>query len=204
MRLYSNPYSYNARRALAVAYQLEIPIEVVVVDLMSGAQRAQSFLDVNPNGRVPTLVDGDFTLWESTAIMQYLASQRPNPLWPDSVRTRADIARWQAWDLAHFGRAADVFLFENLLRKLFNMGEPNAVALADADRGFRAHAAVLEAHIKGRSFVVGDGPTLADFSLAGPVSTAPNTGLPLGDFPNIRAWYDRVIALPGWARTLAG
>src|SRR5437879_10284276 len=60
----------------------------------------------SPTGRTPTLVDGDFVLWESNAIMQYVASHAPNTLWPDDARARADIVRWQSWQLAHWSGEA--------------------------------------------------------------------------------------------------
>ncbi len=102
MKLYGFPPSPNTFKVQAVALHLDIPLEFEIVYLAKGANRAAEFLQLNPGGRTPVLVDGDFTLWESNAIMQYLASQKPNTLWPDNARTRADIARWQFWQVAHW------------------------------------------------------------------------------------------------------
>ena len=200
MRFHFHPASYNARRALAVAYHLELPIEVVVCDLMSGAQQAPAFLALNPNGRVPVLEDGGFTLWETMAITQYLAAQTPNTLWPDDPRARADITRWQAWDLAHFGRAADVLLFENRLRGMFGLGPPNEVAVRQAEVDFRKYAGILDAHLASRPYVTGASLTLADFSLAGAYESAVGAAAPAADFPHVARWYATIRALPAWAR----
>ena len=81
-----------------------MPLDLVSVDLLKGAQRAPDYLALNPSGRTPTLVDGDFTLAESTAIMQYIAAKTPNTLWPSDARARADISRWQCFGLAHLGQ----------------------------------------------------------------------------------------------------
>jgi glutathione S-transferase len=70
MRLYHHPFSSNSRRAILAAIQLDVPVELVLVDLKNGEQRKPEFLRLNPNGKVPVLVDGDFVLWESHAIMQ--------------------------------------------------------------------------------------------------------------------------------------
>ena len=80
MKLYGFPRSPNTWKVRAVAAQLAMPLELELVDLTK--PRAPAYLALNPTGRTPTLVDGDFVLWESNAIMQYLASQAPNSLWP--------------------------------------------------------------------------------------------------------------------------
>ena len=116
MKLYGFPISPNTWKVRAVAAHLGIVLDNQLVDLSRGEQRAPEYLALNPTGRTPTLVDGDFVLWESNAIMQYLASGKPNALWPDDARSRADIARWQSWQLAHWGKAAcQPLIFERVV-----------------------------------------------------------------------------------------
>ncbi len=87
MRLYHHPFSFNARRAGMAAIQLGVPVEPVFVDLPKGAQRQPQFLKLNPNHRVPALEDDGFILWESHAIMQYLADKTPGQaLYPLEAR----------------------------------------------------------------------------------------------------------------------
>ncbi|MEJ7729298.1 MAG: glutathione S-transferase N-terminal domain-containing protein [Polyangiaceae bacterium] len=76
MKLHDFAFSPNSRKVRAVAYELGIPLEYVHVDLVRNASRAPAFLQLNPNGRVPVLVDGDLVLWESTAILRYLSAKR--------------------------------------------------------------------------------------------------------------------------------
>ena len=106
MKLYGFPPSPNTWKVRAVAAHLRVPLDFEFVDLTKGGSHTPDYLALNPTGRAPTLVDGDFKLWESTAIMQYVASKSPNTLWPNDARTRADIMRWQSWDLAHWGKEA--------------------------------------------------------------------------------------------------
>jgi glutathione S-transferase len=106
MKLYGFPISPNTWKVRAVAAHIGIVIDNQLVDLSRGEQRTPDYLALNPTGRTPTLVDGEFVLWESNAIMQYFASGKPNALWPDDARTRADIARWQSWQLEHWGKEA--------------------------------------------------------------------------------------------------
>src|SRR5262245_53679690 len=108
MRLHYHPYSHNSRRALAVIHHLGLTVELVTVDVLKGAHKSPEYLRLNPNGMVPTLEDGSFILWESNAIMQYLSERAgETSLWPRDPQVRADIARWQFWQVGHFNIAIE-------------------------------------------------------------------------------------------------
>jgi len=90
MKLYGFPASPNTWKVRALASYVKVPLEFEFVDLTKGAQQAPAYLALNPTGRAPTLVDGDFNLWESNAILQYIAGKVSTPLWPNDARARAD------------------------------------------------------------------------------------------------------------------
>lgn len=202
MKLYGFPPSPNTWKVRAVAAHLRIPLELEFVDLTKGGSHTPEYLALNPTGRAPTLVDDGFKLWESTAIMQYLASRSANSLWPDDTRTRADIMRWQSWDLAHWGKeACDPLLFERLVKKFINLGPPDAVVVDKALASFSKEASVLDAHLAGRPYLTGQHITLADFSVAAALFYAEGADMPLAPYPHIRDWFGRVSALPCWQET---
>src|SRR5262245_1494981 len=95
VKLYGFPPSPNTRKVQAVAAHIGVALEFEFVDIAKGKSRTPEFLAINPVGRTPVLVDGSFRLWESNAIMQYIASKKKNDLWPEDTRRRADISRWQ-------------------------------------------------------------------------------------------------------------
>jgi glutathione S-transferase len=160
------------------------------------------YLALNPNGKVPTLVDGDFTLFESRAMMQYLASKKPgNSLWPSDPQKQADIARWQFWESAHLSAGTGPFAFEKLFKKIFMKQDADPVALAAAEKTFHQFAPVLNAHLETRTFVVGDDVTLADFSIGGCFSFAEPAGLPWDGYTHIKAWWGRLNEIPAWKNT---
>jgi glutathione S-transferase len=199
MKLYGFPGSPNTWKVRAVAAHLGLAVKDVFVDLMKGEQRAPDYLALNPTGRTPTLIDGDFVLWESTAIMQYLASLRPNTLWPSNARAQADVMRWQSWHLQHWGpQACEPLLFERVVKTFFNMGAPDAAVVEKATQAFHKEAAVLDGHLKVRSYLVGTRVTLADFSIVSPLVYAAEGDFPLGDYPHLRDWSARILALPAW------
>src|ERR1700751_6128624 len=102
--------SATARAATMAALQLKAPGELGLVNLQKGDQHLQEFLNMNPNHRVPVLEDGDFHLWESRAIMQYLADKTPGQtLYPTDPKGRADVNRWRFWSASHFAPAIGIF-----------------------------------------------------------------------------------------------
>jgi glutathione S-transferase len=200
MKLYGFPPSPNTWKVRAVAAHLGIPLELEFVDLTK--PRNADYLAINPTGRTPTLVDGDFTLSESSAIMQYLASRTSNSLWPDDVRTRADIVRWQSWQLAHWSADACLpLIFQRLVKKFLNLGAPDEAVVAKATECFNREARMLDAHLAKQPYLVGDAVTLADFGVAAPLFYAKEGELPLAPYPHVRDWFGRVSALPAWRET---
>jgi glutathione S-transferase len=202
MKLYYHPNSPNCVDVLATANQLGIALDLELVDLTKGAQKKPEYLEINPNGRVPALVDGDFRLSESNAIMQYIASQKPNALWPDDLRARADITRWQFWQASQWNRGAGMLVWENFIKKFLNLGAPDPAKIKEGTELFQASAAMLDGHLKEHKYLVGDGLTLADFSVATMLVYAGPGRYPLENYPNIRSWYARISALDAWKKAL--
>src|SRR5882757_5825345 len=127
MILHTVPGSPNTRKVEADILHLGLEVEIRPHNLFAGDLRRPDYLAVNPNAKVPTLVDGDFTLWESAAIMQYLADKPgDNTLFPRNPRTRADITRWQCWEGLYFNSALGTLAFETVAKPKHNAGPPDA------------------------------------------------------------------------------
>jgi glutathione S-transferase len=203
MKLYYHPKSPNGTAVLAVAHELGIALDLQEVNLPGGEQKQSAFLRINPNGKVPVLEDGDFVLWESGAIMQYLAAQKPgNSLWPADDRVRADISRWQLWRLGEWGRGAGILIWENVIKKFLGSGDFDPNKIKEGRELFDFGAAVLNGHLENRDYLVGGNPTLADFSVAVPLVYAAPAQLPLDPYPAIRQWYKRIENIESWKNTL--
>src|SRR5882757_1956603 len=199
MKLYHNPLSPNVRRVRLAAAVLGIQLEEKLLDFSKGEHKSPAYLALNPNGAVPTLVDGDFVLTESRSIMQYLASKKPESgLLPRDEAARADITRWQFWDAAHFAPQLSSLAFEKVIKGMLGLGEPDNAKIADALSNFRRFAAVLNKRLEGKQYVVGSGLTLADLTLASSLMYAKQAEAPLAEFPNIEGWLARITALDGW------
>src|SRR5271166_3297283 len=138
MELYVFPPSPRAFKAMAVANHLGIDTALRMVDLLKGEQKNPEYAALNPNMRMPTLRDGDYVLWESNAIGQYLAGKKPESgLLPKDERARLDVTRWQFWELAHWDPACAVFIFENIVKPVvLKSGEPDPAAIAKGTESF--------------------------------------------------------------------
>ncbi|HXU72675.1 MAG TPA: glutathione S-transferase family protein [Polyangia bacterium] len=202
MKLYLNNLSPNVRRVRLTAAVLGLELEEKVLDLAKGEQKHPDFLRLNANGTVPVLVDGDYVLTESRAIMQYLATKKPESgLLPADERGRADVTRWQFWDSSHFSPQLGTLAFQRVLKAAFGMGPPDAAKVEEALVSFRRFAAVLNQQLDGRRYVVGDAMTIADLTLASSLMYAKQADAPLHEFPHVQAWFSRISELDAWKRT---
>ena len=202
MKLYHFPVSLNSRRVLAVAYHLGIDLELQVVDLVKGEHMQPFFVKLNPNHQIPTLVDGDFALWESAAIMIYLTTKKPGTtLYAHDPKTQADINRWLFWNVANWSTACGIFIFERLVKKFRNLGGPDPGEIKKGEEQFNRFAQVLDDHLKGRDWLVGKGVTLADYAVGSYLDLTDAAQLPVQKYREINRWYGNVQKLEDWKKS---
>ena len=202
MKLHAVVGSPNARKIQAVINHLGLQVETEYYDFFTGDLRAPGYLAINPNGMVPALTDGAFTLWESNAIMQYLADKAgSDELFPRDPQKRADVVRWQCWELCHFNKAFGTLSFELLAKPAFNLGTPNQ-ALVEASLGsLQRFAPVLERHLTENAYLVGDAVTIADYSMIHLENFKEAIGFDWSPFPHLNGYFQRMRQLDHWACT---
>jgi glutathione S-transferase len=204
MKLYHNPMSPNVRRVRLTAAVLGLELEEKKLDFAKGEHKNPEYLALNPNGAVPTLVDGDFVLTESRAIMQYLASKKPESgLLPRDEAGRADVTRWQFWDAAHFSPQLGTLGFEKVIKPMMGLGDPDNAKVQEALGNFRRFAAVLDKRLAGKQFIVGNALTIADLTIASSLMYSKQAEAPVAEFPNVQAWFSRICELDGWKKASA-
>ncbi len=197
MILHYTSISPNSRRVLTGAYQMGYEL-----DLRHSNPDSPELHKLNPNGLVPVLEDGSFVLWESNAILLYLAEKlSETPLYPKDAKTRAEIARWQFWTHAHFDPVCGPFLWENEFKKQFIGQDPDPKAVEKAKEAFHPVARILDQALSGRDYLVGNRITLADFSVSAFLMYQETSKIPLGEHPNAMGWLKRVHESDGWKRS---
>lgn len=202
MKIYYVVGSPNCRKVHAAANHLGITLEFEYLDFFANETNQPAYLRINPNGMVPTLGDGEFLLWESNAIMQYLADTIPgNSLFPTDARTRADIVRWQCWELAHYNKAFSVLSLESVVKPNFFGAAPDQTLVQWAVNELALFASVLETHLNARSYLVGENVTLADYSMIHLEMFRNAVPFDWSPYPNLNDYYERMRAIPHWADT---
>jgi glutathione S-transferase len=172
----------NSYKTCAVARYLDLDVEFRRVDLRKGEQRSPEFLAINLNGKAPALVDGERKLWESNAIICYLAMKANSDIWPRDER-QVEIVKWFNWSADHFSRFAGQLYFENIIRAEFGIGQPDPDAVKEATGYVRRYAAILNDHLAGRRYLLDDQLTVADFVVATTLPYASRAGIPVDEVP---------------------
>ncbi len=203
MKIYADPITVNCRKVLAGLELIGAPYQREHVDYFKGEQKLPGYVAMNPNAAIPAMVDGDFVLWESNAILQYAADKAGNEAaYPRDLQRRADINRWLAWESSSWFPACYVFLVENCVKPLLG-GGPDAGVLAAHAAQFHKLAGILDARLKAQAWIASeDAPTIADVVLAAPMHLHGWQQLPLDEHPHLRRWMtERVESLSCWRKT---
>jgi len=165
----------------------------VQTNFFDGSTHTPEFLAINPNGRVPVLVDDGFVLFESLAINLYLAKKYGNTLAPAAGQEDALATQWGFWVMSEVEKP---LLFASANRALFPEGsrdeEQALMAIAKLNRPLQ----VLEAHLASSAYVLGDRFTVADLNIATVMDLAPQCGISLDAWPRVKAWHERCLARP--------
>ena len=133
LKIHAFPASPRGFKALCFANHIGIDYEFVLCDLTKGAQRSPEFTALNLNQRMPVLEEEGWSLWESNAILQYLATKKPDAgMLPEDARGRADVSRWMFWESAHWDQACAVLVFERFVKGAFGLGAPDPKEVGEA------------------------------------------------------------------------
>ncbi|MDB4957142.1 MAG: glutathione S-transferase family protein [Myxococcales bacterium] len=201
MKLSTAPYSSSSRRVTMTLLHLGLSAEQNLIDLRNPSHRA-ALTALNPNSKIPVLEDGDFVLWESHAIMQYLCGQAAaQTLYPSEPRARADVDRWTYWNAAHLSPVVGTISFERLWKKVVTGGDPDPKIVERYEAMFRQSAGILDRHLQDRSWISGSAVTLADFSIASTLMYARPARLPIEPYQHLVAYLGRIASLDAWKQT---
>ena len=202
MKLYVVNGSPNSRKALAIASRLQLDLEVIYLEFVAGDLQQPDFLRRNPCGRVPVLEDGEFLLWESNAIMAYLADMAgADRLYPQAPQARAQVQKWMNWELAHYNNEMGCLGWEEVAKPAF-LNQPADMRLVDRAAGrLSREAQVLEDQLaRSGPYLLGEEITLADYALIATEMFKEMVSFDWGGLPKVNAWYELMRQDPYWNR----
>lgn len=201
MKLYYSP-NLNPRVAVAVARHLNAPVDYIAASPMAPDQ-VEAFRPINPNTRVPVLTTDTRTYWEADAIACKLSALAGSDFWRTGD-SQAEMIMWVSWATHHLNRAGDVFYFWKLIAPTFMDFQPEPSVFDEAMRDWRQFMAILDGQLQGRTWLVDDRLSYADFRVATCFPFAAAAGLPIADFPQVQRLADQLMRIKAWRDPFAG
>ncbi len=192
----------NPRLAVATARHLQAKVEFEFAAPFAPGQ-AERFRPLNPNLSIPILAGPWGSLWEADAIACKLSRQSGSDFWR-SGDDQPDMIRWLSWGKENFVRACDMVHFERGTKQRYGIGPIDQAKVEEGLAEFHRAAAILEAELARREWLVGGSLSYADFRMATFLPFNEAAGLPLGDYPSVFAWYRRLDAIDAWREPFDG
>jgi glutathione S-transferase len=203
LKIYATPLSANGRKVLAVSRHLGLKAEIYDINVYRGEGLSPRYRAINPSGKIPTLVDGEFVLTESNAILLYLAEAHgANRLWSGESQQRSRIAQWLFWESAHWQPTLIALLSELAGHRLLPQRIPKPQHAPDwSSATVQTVLKTLETALSASAFLAGATPTIADFAVAGMTTYFRAADFPFQRFPEISGWQARIESFESWRAT---
>jgi glutathione S-transferase len=189
----------RAQRSLWALEEIGLDYEQVVVDFMKGSKTSE-YLAINPNGRIPALVDGELTMSESMAINLYLAKTYGGDLYPANAKDEALTWQWSVWGISEI----EHLQMQIVVQKLFTPEDKrNDKVIASAEKQLARPLAVLDAALENRDWLVGSAFSIADLNVSGVMLLLKMVKFDYSNFTNVKRWADACYSRPSLAKAQA-
>jgi len=196
IKIYGSKMS-SAGRCMWLLEELGQPYEVVAVDMRGGEHKSPEFLALNPNGKVPVMVEGEFILWESLAINEYLANKFRPELRGRTPQETGLVAQWSYWSVANVAHVIEPLILQNYGRPLTEERAAECVATT------RHYVEILDKSLSGREWLVGSEFTIADLNAASVISGAVMVKIDITEFGNVQRWLAAINSRPAFQAVFA-
>ena len=196
-KLWGRLTSVNVQKAVWALDEAGLAYERIEAGGAHGVVSDPAYRAMNPNGLVPTLEEDGFVLWESNAILRYLAATCPALALPGDPRTRAHIDQWLDWQATTFTPA-----MRDAFWQLYRSAEPDRAVIAGSLQKTETLAAILDVHLSDKDYVVGDRFGIADIALGCAAHRWLNLPAERIERPAVRRWYARIANRPAATRAL--
>ncbi len=199
LRIWGRANSVNVKKVLWCLEELVVPYERIDAGMAFGVVKTPEYLNKNPMGLVPMIDDDGFVLWESHAIVRYLAAKHAaGRLWPADVRVRADADRWMDWTITFHAALRNVFW--GLVRTPAEKRDMKAI---EEGRTRSAELlAILDAALSGRQFVAGDSFSMGDIPIGCHVQIWMRLPIERPALPSLETWFERLCTRPAFRKTV--
>ena len=201
LKLHSWKLSPNAFKVRLVLHELGLPFELSEVEILQGAGQKAEFLALNPNGKVPVLEDEALVLWESNAIVIYLA-RKAGRLLPTDPEGQALVDQWLFWQAAHYYQPVVALALENIVKPMFEQAADQSI-VASQSKDFRRMSGVLDHHLSQYEWLAGE-LSVADLAVASTLQPRVQLGIDVSGYQFLGPWLAKIEALESWKKANSG
>jgi len=196
IQIYGSPKS-SAGRCFLMLEECGLNYKIMPLDMPNKEHKTEQFLKLNPNGKVPCMVDEGFVLWESAAIVQYLAEKHMPEMLGTSLKEKSLVQQWSFWTMTE----AQPPLVDILIQKFFVPEDKRDTALiARREKQLPNIFAVLENSLADKKFLAGNKYSVADLMVGSAMNLAMGVGQSFAQYPNIKAWMNELMSRPAWQK----
>ncbi len=197
IQIYGSPKS-SASRCFLILEECGLSYEVMPLDMMGKKEhKSEQYLKLNPNGKVPCLVDDGFILWESAAIVHYIADKYMPSMLGATIQDKALVNQWSYWSMTEMQPP----LVDILIQKLFVPDDKRDLALLTRrEQHVPILLDILEGELANKKYLVGNVYSVADIMIGSSVNLAMNLKLDLSKYPNIKSWFAEIKSRPAWLK----
>jgi len=200
LTLYYNAITVNSIKMTLLCHAMDIQPNFEHVVLHKADEKSTLFLKLNPQGRVPVLVDGSMVLSESNAILQYLAHKYRSPLWPSEFSTQAETLKWLFWLSGNWNQTLGAFAHRRVILPHWGFGDHQALSQGHMD-SFHGLMGQIDQHLNDKPFLVGEDITIADISLGSYLMFTEEAQIPLESYGNVSRWHTLISDTNWWQKT---
>lgn len=191
-------YTQNNMKAVYVLEELGVNYQFEFINLAKGENKTGDFLAINPVGKVPVLVHGEETLFESNTICRYVASVENSPLYPEDKLTRAKTDQWLDFFTNHLGRWVSTLFFQNIIKPMIG-SEPDGKTCEEASEFMQQQFSIVDKHLESNNYFVGNMLTIADICAYAYIEQIELIKISIDEYPNLSRWYKEISAKPAIA-----
>ncbi len=193
--LYGNQFSGPSNKVRFLLHALELEYHYHSVNMMAGEHRSPTHLRLHPAGKVPVLVDGDFILFESNAMLRYLADKNASSFYPKELKVRALVEQWLDFSSLHIATALNKVFINRVAYSVMGL-QKDERALQEGLGLLDRFLPVIEAQLQKNKFLPGPDMSLADFSLLSALDPAEAASIDLSLYPHLKRWQESLQAMP--------
>jgi glutathione S-transferase len=198
MIIYGHPMSQHVRRIQMLCEEISTPYSFQPIALDKGEQYTEEFLEKNPNGKVPVVDDNGFVLWESHAIMRYIADKNKARKWyPTEPKARAEVEKWLDWNHTRLNPEVSTIVMNTII--FGDKGDKHAVEMAK--QSLEKILPVLERTLQSQDYLSGPEPMISDLSVVSTISHLEMCNCDLSGYPAIDSWYKNLKRRPSFTKT---